>query len=191
MLNSHAFKKIVQIRNAVDEEINKPIAHERENITYNGLRDYIKDRIIGHDKEVDLIARKIYLNYTAEPGDYIESILLVGPTGTGKTATVRAASEYLGIPSHEINVATLVPEGIVGPSPSSVLFALYDNAGRDLKKAQRGILFLDEFDKISETSMAMKSDVRNTLLTIMNGGNYTASTQTRELIFDTIKKYNI
>ena len=182
---AEAFKKMVQIRDALAEENEQSVLHEREDITYNGLREYIKDRIIGHDAEVDILARKIYMNYTAEPGDYIESVLLVGPTGTGKTETVRAASEYLGIPSYEINVASLVPEGIVGPSPSSALLGLYEQAGKNLKKAQRGILFLDEFDKISEASMDMKKSVRDTLLTIMNGGNYLVSTQLGQFNFDT------
>ena len=112
------------------------------------------------------------MNYTAEEGEIIESILLVGPTGTGKTETIRAASSYLGLPFAEVNASNLVPQGIKGMSIEDVLLELYAKAGKDLKKAERGIVFLDEFDKLKEGDAEIKGPVKNILLTFTSGGTF-------------------
>ena len=139
-------------------------------VSYQGLRNYLKERIFGHDSEIDTFAQKLYMNYTAEEGETVESILFVGPTGTGKTETVRAACEYLGIPMFEANASNLVTQGIMGMSIEDVITGLYENAGCDLKKAQRGLVFLDEFDKLSDTNLETKAPVKNILLTFTAGG---------------------
>ena len=139
-------------------------------VSYQGLRDYLKERIFGHDSEIDTFAQKLYMNYTAEEGEAVESILFVGPTGTGKTETVRAACEYLNIPMFEANASNLVTQGIMGMSVEDVITGLYENAGCDLKKAQRGLVFLDEFDKLSDTNLETKAPVKNILLTFTAGG---------------------
>ena len=74
-------------------------------ISYAGLKKHLHERIYGHDEEIDTIAQKLYMNYTAEDGETVESILLVGPTGTGKTETVKAACEYLDIPSFYFSIS--------------------------------------------------------------------------------------
>lgn len=139
-------------------------------VSYQGLRNYLKERIFGHDSEIDTFAQKLYMNYTAEEGETVESILFVGPTGTGKTETVRAACEYLCIPMFEANASNLVTQGIMGMSIEDVITGLYENAGCDLKKAQRGLVFLDEFDKLSDTNLETKAPVKNILLTFTAGG---------------------
>ena len=86
------------------------------------------------------------MNYTALDGEDVESILLVGPTGTGKTETVKAACEYLDIPYFFINASNIVPQGIKGMSIEDVIVGLFEAANYDEKIAQRGLIFLDEFD---------------------------------------------
>ena len=61
------------------------------------------------------------MNYTAIDNETIESILLVGPTGTGKTETVKAACEYLSLPYIIANTSNLVPQGIKGVSIEKLL----------------------------------------------------------------------
>ena len=153
-------------------------------ISYQGLRDYIKERIFGHDNEVDTFAQKLYMNHTAMAGEPVESILFVGPTGTGKTETVRAACNYLDIPMFEANASNLVTQGIVGTSIEDVITGLYENAGCDLKKAQRGLIFLDEFDKLSDTNLETKAPVKNILLTFTAGGNFPISGGHYNFIFN-------
>lgn len=153
-------------------------------ISYVGLRNYIRERIFGHENEVDTFAQKLYMNHTAIDGEQVESILFVGPTGTGKTETVRAACKYLGIPMNEVNASNLIAQGIVGISIEDVILGLYERAGGDLKKAQRGLIFLDEFDKLHDTTNETKNDVKNILLTFTAGGNFPISTSLHNFIFD-------
>ena len=116
------------------------------------------------------------MNYTAEEGETVESILLVGPTGTGKTETVNAACDYLDLPHIEVNASNIVPQGIKGMSIEEVIANLYEQANYDEKKAQRGLIFLDEFDKLNETDLELKSSVKNILLTFTAGGNFPIDT---------------
>ncbi len=153
-------------------------------ISYQGLRDYIKERIFGHDEEIDTFAQKLYMNHTAKDGETVESILFVGPTGTGKTETVRAACNYLNIPMFEANASNLVTQGIMGTSIEDVITGLYENAGCDLKKAQRGLIFLDEFDKLSDTNLETKAPVKNILLTFTAGGNFPISGNHYNFVFN-------
>ena len=85
-----------------------------------GLERYLKERVFGHDDELRYIATKLIMNYRATPEDGTESILIVGPTGTGKTETVKAGSEYLDLPFIPVNSANLVPQGIKGTSPTNL-----------------------------------------------------------------------
>lgn len=107
-------------------------------VSYNGLEKELKSKIFGHDKEIELIAQRLYMNYTAQEGETVHSILLVGPTGTGKTETFRAAAEYFYLPFVEANAADLVPQGIVGISINTLVKSLYEQSGRDKKRAERG-----------------------------------------------------
>lgn len=167
---------------------NIPVASTKDifdgDVTYKGLRDYIKERVFGHDEAIATFAQKLYMNYTAEEGDTVESILLVGPTGTGKTETVKAASDYLDIPFFSVNASNLVPQGIKGMSIEDVIVGLFENAGYDEIKAQRGIVFLDEFDKLNESDMDLKGDVKNILLTFTSGGSFTIDNDRYNFIFD-------
>lgn len=138
-------------------------------VSYLGLRKAIKEKVFGHDEEIDTIAQKLYMNYTAEDNEAVESIMIVGPTGTGKTETVKAACDYLGIPFVNANAANLVPQGIKGISIEDILIDLYELSGRDIKKAQRGLVFLDEFDKLNESDLDYKRAIKSILLSF-NGG---------------------
>ena len=139
----------------------------KKDVSYIGLRDYIRERIYGHDEEVDTFAQKMFMNYTAQEGEQIESILFVGPTGVGKTETVEVACKYLDMPMVSTNAADLVTEGIQGTSIQKILYTLYKLVGEDLEKAQRGAIFLDEYDKIHTTDLSTKAPVKDILLTFL------------------------
>lgn len=175
-------KELIDSYNNVDEGKD---FKENKDVSYQGLRKYIKERIFGHDNEIDTFAQKLYMNYTALPGETVESIMFVGPTGTGKTETVRAASNYLCLPMFETNASNLVAEGYVGTSIEGVILSLYENAGYNIKRAERGIVFLDEFDKLSDVSSGeTKGPVKNILLTFTAGGSFPISRDHYNFIFD-------
>ena len=114
-------KKVSDMAKEIGISTLKKQLETTRDITYSGLKKAIKEEIFGHDKEIDTFAQRMYMNYTAIDGEPVESILLVGPTGTGKTETVRVACRYLNIPFFETNASNLVPQGIKGTSIEDVI----------------------------------------------------------------------
>ena len=110
-----------------------------------GLYKYLKSNIIGHDEALKKIATILYMNYTSSPLFGTESILIPGPTGTGKTATFNCAAKYFDVPFRNINTCNLVPEGIVGTTLE------------------------DEFDKIGVDKLDTKTSLVNIFLKALEG----------------------
>lgn len=154
-------------------------------ISVLGLEKYLKERVFGHDEELRYIATKLIMNYRAKPEYGTESILIAGPTGTGKTETIRAASEYLGLPFIQVNTANLVPQGIKGPSLEDHLYALIVASGYDLEKAQKGFIFLDEFDKIGHDSLDIKESVKQIFLKFIEGDSFMIDKPSGDYTFNT------
>jgi len=100
-------------------------------------------------------------------------LLLIGPTGVGKTYLVKVLAEYLGVPVGVASAAGLVESGYKGNSVETVLGALMTRAGGDPKKAERGMVFLDEVDKIRRGEGGGRDvsgeGVQNALLTYLDG----------------------
>lgn len=138
-------------------------------ISLRGLETYMKERVFGHDDEISQLATTIYMNYTALPDEKTESILLVGPTGTGKTQTIRAAMEYLNLPMVELKGSTFVPPGIKGTSLEDGFFSLLSQCDSDLSMASRGIVYIDEFDKIGEQCRDYVSAIMNVIMNFIEG----------------------
>jgi endopeptidase Clp ATP-binding regulatory subunit ClpX len=102
--------------------------------------------------------------------------MMIGSTGVGKTYLVRTLADILGFPFARADVTTLTETGYVGDDVEAVLYDLYRNARGDLDLAQKGIVFLDEVDKIakadahqSTTGNPSDKAVQEALLSIMNG----------------------
>ena len=153
-------------------------------LSYVGLRDYIKESVFGHDEEIKLIAQKLFMNYSAVDGEDVESILIVGPSGTGKTQTVTAACEYLGVPHFEVNTANIVPEGIRGTSVEDIIISLYRDSGYDLPVAQKGLVFFDEYEKLCDSDLNIKTLVKHIMLTFNDGGKIPIRTEKYDFTFD-------
>lgn len=154
-------------------------------ISLLGLETYIRERIFGHDKEIKVLAKSILMNYTAKDGEKVEPILLIGPTGTGKTETMHAVSSYLNIPLIEVNTVNLVPQGLKGMSLEDCLYSLIVSCNYDVAKAQRGMVFFDEFDKLGMVSTDYKSSVIQILLKFIEGGTFMIDKPTDDYSFDT------
>jgi ATP-dependent Clp protease ATP-binding subunit ClpX len=100
------------------------------------------------------------------------SLLLIGNTGIGKTALATNIAKFLDNPFISFAAPDLVPEGYEGLHIKTVLMRLYEKAGKNLEKAQRGIIFIDEIDKIKKVNDPSLLNAQDSILTCLNGADF-------------------
>ncbi|HJX66055.1 MAG TPA: ATP-dependent Clp protease ATP-binding subunit ClpX [Polyangia bacterium] len=148
------------------------------------IYDEIDQYAIGQERAKKALAVSVYNHYKrigqhGKAGD-VEiqkgNILLIGPTGCGKTLLVQTLARKLDVPFAMADATTLTEAGYVGEDVDSVIKALYRNAGNDADKAARGIVCIDEIDKIarkgggpSVTRDVSGEGVQQALLKILEG----------------------
>ena len=122
---------------------------------YNFLNDYV----IGQDDAKRTLAVAVYNHYKraqAATASNVEiqksNVLMIGPTGTGKTLFAQTLARVLDVPFAIADATTLTEAGYVGDDVESVLTRLLQNANFDVERAQKGIIYIDEIDKISRKS---------------------------------------
>ncbi len=122
---------------------------------YNFLNEYI----IGQDTAKRTLAVAVYNHYkrhsmatTSNVEIQKSNVLLIGPTGTGKTLFAQTLARVLDVPFAIADATTLTEAGYVGDDVESVLTRLLQNANFDVERASRGIIYIDEIDKISRKS---------------------------------------
>ncbi|MBQ2611082.1 ATP-dependent protease ATP-binding subunit ClpX, partial [bacterium] len=135
----------------------KPIPKPHE------IKAYLDEYIIGQDDAKKVLSVAVYNHYKrlrhnkgegAKDGVEIQksNILLVGPTGSGKTLLAQTLAKMLDVPFAVADATTLTEAGYVGDDVENILLRLYQNADYDCSKAERGIIYIDEIDKISRKS---------------------------------------
>lgn len=177
-----------------------------KNRTINDLKvsdvvNMIKDNVKGQDDAIFSVVNAFYNHVfnryrgfnQEELRELKENILLFGPTGVGKTAIVRNLANIFNIPYVREIATRYSKAGFKGEDVDSMLYDLVAAAKGDVKKAENGILYIDEIDKIKVTkgdsSDSMSEGVQNDLLTLIEGdkriieGNISSGRQTLE--FDT------
>ena len=119
------------------------------------IKDHVDQYVIGQDHAKMVLSVAIANHYkriaNADPDTEIEkaNILMLGPTGSGKTLLARTVARYLDVPFVIADATSLTEAGYVGDDVESLITRLYTAAGGDIAKTQRGIVFVDEIDKIS------------------------------------------
>ncbi|MBQ3310745.1 ATP-dependent protease ATP-binding subunit ClpX [bacterium] len=140
------------------ENNEKPIPKPHE------IKAYLDEHIVGQDDAKKVLAVSVYNHYkrlrhnkiNGKENGQVEiqksNILLVGPTGSGKTLLAQTLAKLLDVPFAVADATTLTEAGYVGDDVENILLRLYQNADYDAKKAETGIIYIDEIDKIARKS---------------------------------------
>lgn len=124
------------------------------------IHEFLNQYVIGQDAAKKIIAVAVYNHYkriykqTAKDDIDIEksNILMIGPTGSGKTLLAQTLAKLLKVPFAIADATTLTEAGYVGEDVENILVRLLQNADYDVEKAEKGIIYLDELDKVARKS---------------------------------------
>ncbi len=131
------------------------------------IKESLDEYVIGQEKAKKVISVAVYNHYkrvaAGAEGDGIEieksNMLMIGPTGSGKTYLVKTLARLLDVPLAIADATSLTEAGYIGDDIESVLSKLLAAADNDVEKAERGIVFIDEIDKIAKKKNTNQRDV--------------------------------
>ncbi len=155
---------------------NEILAHEdkepsskknaRKELKPKDIFDYLSEHIIGQPLAKKVVSVAVYNHYkriNAAPGSDVQlskgNILMVGPTGCGKTAIASALAKLLDVPFVVADATCLTEAGYVGEDVESIIKSLWIAADHDIDRAARGIVVIDEIDKLAKRSTTSTRDV--------------------------------
>lgn len=149
------------VRLCMDIVEKKAVKHEIKLLKPKEIKVRLDDYIIGQEKAKKTISVAVYNHYkrirslsneSSEMQYSKSNVLLLGPTGSGKTLIARTLAEVLDVPFAIADATTLTEAGYVGEDVENIILRLVQNADYDIARAEQGIIYVDEIDKIRKTT---------------------------------------
>ncbi|HNY56387.1 MAG TPA: ATP-dependent Clp protease ATP-binding subunit ClpX [Chitinophagales bacterium] len=180
---------ITQAKQIVDTEIShlpekaKQQVEMAKNLKPKAIKEYLDEYVIGQDEAKKVISVAVYNHYKrlmqSVADDEVEieksNILMVGKTGTGKTLIVKSIAKLLNVPFAIVDATVFTEAGYVGEDVESILTRLLQVCDYDIAAAEKGIVFIDEIDKISRKgdnpslTRDIKEGTQQSLLKLIEG----------------------
>jgi ATP-dependent Clp protease ATP-binding subunit ClpX len=145
----------------IDEEFDEELDTELQDVPKPAqIKEFLDQYVIGQDEAKKALAVAVYNHYKRINSDYkiddVElqksNIALIGPTGSGKTLLAQTLAKMLNVPFAIADATSLTEAGYVGEDVENILLKLIQSADYDIEKAQKGIVYIDEVDKIARKS---------------------------------------
>lgn len=158
---------------------------------YAKLNEYVIDQ--DHAKKVLAVAAYNHYKRIGYDDDTMQgsNVLILGPTGTGKTFLIQTLSKILDVPMVLVDATSFTERGYVGESVDDIVTRLYEAAGKNVKAAQKGIIYIDELDKIAGLDKTANSQkdlglgLQYNLLKLLEGAEFSIQSGQRTVKIDT------
>lgn len=162
-----------------EKELEKRAATQENSMRPSDIKDFLDQYIIGQDTAKKVLSVALYNHYkrinTPESSVEKSNILMLGPTGCGKTLLAKTLAKKMDVPFTVVDATDYSETGYVGKDVESILTQLLAAADNDVMKAEKGIIYIDEFDKIatkatnSSNTHDLKTGVQQSLLKLIEG----------------------